>query len=72
MSKKTWEMEQLETKLSQAVTLMAEVSGIWERMSEQDSESVTVNYPFEQSFDEMVNSLIMWKADLIDYNKANE
>ena len=69
MSKKTWEMEQLESKLSQAVTLLAEVSGIWERMSEQDSDSVTVNYPFEQSFDEMVSSLIMWKADLIDYNK---
>ena len=69
MSKKTWEMEQLEMKLSQAVTLLAEVSAIWERMGENDNDSVTVNYPFEQSFDEMVNSLIMWKADLIDYNK---
>ena len=64
MDIKTWELEKFETKLSQAVSLLAEVSGLWENLNDDENNKVIQNYPFEKSFDEVVAEFIKWKSDI--------
>jgi hypothetical protein len=58
--------DEIRNKISIMTDLMTRISEDWEKLSEEDKVKLQEAYTLEKSFDEIVNDLVLWEANLYD------